>query len=269
MMRKVEPVEIGQILVPVVRVADHHHHVVVVPLLELERPGADRLAVVLLALLGHRLGRGDHARAVGEDQRQRGVGPAQAQRHLVRRQHLHRVDRFQLALHRRARIGPGAVEMRLHRRRVEGLAVMELHALAQGEDQGLGIGELPGGRKARLGCQRRRLEIDQRVVQRIEQHVVGAGAARQRIERRRVERRGDLQDAALLGRLGEGRRSGEGERQRRTRQRAEPEKGVATRDHGDSSISMGVRRPGFALGRPVQSARKIPFSFGLPSRFGT
>ena len=187
---------------PVLVVARVDDLLVVVPAHQLPRARADRLAVVVLAQLLHRLRRRHHAGTVRQDQRQRGIGLTKRHGDLQRPGDLDLLDRAEIGLDARARIALVAVEVELHRLGVERRAVMEQHARADIHHQRLGVGELPGFGEARDGLQRRVLERHQRVVDRIEEGMVLTRASRRRVEARRIGRRRDLEDSALLLRPG-------------------------------------------------------------------
>ena len=203
-----QPVEMGLGRLPVFVVTRVGHLLVVVPAHELHRAGADGLAIVVLAQLLHRLGelimpaRSDRISSSAES------GLLQLDRDLLRAAHLDAVDRDEVALDVGALVGAGAVEVELHRRRVERRAVMEGDAGPDVQHQCRRIGVVPGLGETGQRLQGRRLEVDQGVEDRIEERVVRARAAGRRIEARRVGVGRDLQHAALLLRQ---RGPGEGE----------------------------------------------------------
>ena len=120
-------------------------------------------------------------------------------RHLLRPGDLDALDRDQVALD----VGAGSVRARSRldftAAASSGVPSWKVDAAADVEQQGLGIGIAPGFGEAGQRLQRCRLEIDQRVVDRIEEGMIRARAAGLRIEARRVGVGRYLQHAALLG----------------------------------------------------------------------
>jgi hypothetical protein len=86
-----DAVQIGPPLAPVLIMAGDYDDLVVVPAYEFPRPGADRLAVGLIAERLDIGRRHHHASTVRQNGRQRGVGILQLQRHLQRTGDLDRI----------------------------------------------------------------------------------------------------------------------------------------------------------------------------------
>ena len=203
---------------PVVLVAHELEAVVVLPAHELERPGADRRAIDVAALVLDRFRRHDQPDAVRQDGRQARIRPVELERDLALAGDLDAFDRADVGFHIGARVVLVAIEVEFHRLGVEGRAVMKFHAIDEIEHQRLRIGERPGLRKPGLELQRLRHEIDQRVEHRIERIEVRQVAARHRVERSRIVGHRQPQPAALaralLGqcRRGQRERAGAGDR---------------------------------------------------------
>ena len=243
-----DAVEVGLALVPVVGVALQHHAVAGRPRLDDEGPGADGIAVVVVALGLDRRRRMDGAVLVGPRQ----------QRGEVHRRILERVDDRQVVLGFDAqRVGDVegaaavvlgvllAVEVEGHRLGVERRAVRELHVGPELEGPGLEVvGRGPRQGEAGLG-----LAVLAEPGELLEEQAggdVGRGvvdADLQRIEARDVELDADGERAALLlGQRRRGREAGDGgQRQHDLEQtRGDRRHGVPPRTNGICRFFRGA-----------------------------
>jgi hypothetical protein len=170
------------VLVPVIGEALDDDAILLHPLDEFERPGADRMIGEIGAGLLRR-GRRHHHAAVGKRPHQRHERRLEVDpdRRVV--QHVGALDGADLALPAGAREGQVALEIELHRLGVERRPVLEPHAFAQLE------GDRPIVRRPGIAQRQLRHEIERRVG--IEQLVAhrrqcdppDEGAAERRVER--------------------------------------------------------------------------------------
>ena len=200
------PVEMDVPLVPIVGEAVERDVVLRDALGEFEGAGADRAEAEILAGGLGRFGRDHHAGAVSELGEPGGVGLFQDDAHRQRIDHLDAVGGGELVAAEAAGEGEVPIQRVFHRGRIHFLAVVEEHAGAEMQDDGLAVGIFPGGGEAghhvQLG-----IEIDQLVAD--AGHHVGADeGARQR----GVEDVGVVvhADAQRLGIGGGGKGKGEG-----------------------------------------------------------
>ena len=184
---------------PMVFVPLHRDLAVRLPPGKAERPGADRVAAVVLAMRHHRRGRHDQTGGVGQVRQQRRIGRVEVEAHRQIVDDLGVLDRRE---EERQRKGAGvvvgvalvqhAVEVECHRIGVERRAVMEHHAVAQIErvDRAV-LADVPAFRQGRLDLQRAVLEAHETVIE-VDQdtEVVDRGDA-MGVERQRL---GDLAD---------------------------------------------------------------------------
>ena len=112
-----------------------------------------------------------------------------------------RLDGREVGLDVRAGVAAAAVQVELHRLRVQRRAVVEHDARADLQHHRRRVGVGPFGH-AGLGLQRVVVPLDQRVVDRPQVGVVAAGPAGGRIEARRIGVARDPQDAAAYTRAG-------------------------------------------------------------------
>jgi hypothetical protein len=168
------------------------------PAHDLPGAGSDRLAVVLGTQRLDGLGRDHHARAVGQDGRQGGVGPLQLHRHAQRAADLHIGHVLQVGLDVGAGVLPVAVEVELDGFGIQWAAIVEHDAGLDVQHHGQRVREGEAG-QARLGLQRLVVPLDQGVEKGPQEGVVGARAAGGRIQAGRVGIGRDLEDAATLG----------------------------------------------------------------------
>ena len=169
-------------LVPVAVEALEHDAVLRHALDELERPRAHRLGAELVTRGLRGLGRHHHAGTVSQRGQQRRERRAEVQPHGHRVDHVDRGQQRQLT----SAVGTGhrlvALEVELHGRGVELLAVMESDARAQLHRQRLAVlGPFPAGGQLRLDGQLL-VDVEQLVAQRGKHDAADEGARQRRVQ---------------------------------------------------------------------------------------
>ena len=192
-----DAVEMDRALVPVFREALEHDAVLRHALDKAERAGAHRPGAEPVARGLRRLGRHDHAGAVGEHREQRREWRRQVEPDCVRIHHIHACHWRQVA----AAVGAGhvlvALEAELHCRGVELLAIVESDARAELErERPVLTRPLVSGRQLRNHVQLF-IEVEQLVAQRGKHDPADEGSRHRRIEDIRVFRQADAQGLAL------------------------------------------------------------------------
>jgi len=236
-----DALQMGQARAPVGRIALDDDAVAARELHQFERTGAHRPDAVVGARGGDRRRRGDEGKAGPQNlRRKRGPATGQPEHHGVVGRRLDGRDR----LHRRqagaARVGIGqAFEVRSHGLGIERRAVMKAHPLAQCDRPAAAVRRAldAGGERAVVAAVA--LDVDQRVVHRVEDGLrAGIAAAAGRIERGRLGVQADVQRAAGLWCRGRGgrRRGGQGLRQG---QRAKTRAQESLRAHGVCLLRPG------------------------------
>ena len=155
--------------------------------------GADRLLANAPAQPRQRGRRHDHARAVGQDRKQWGVGLAEANDHRTRVRRFDFRDRAQFGPPNRFRRAAVAIQVHLHRRRVQRGAVMEPAIGAERQPQRAAL-ILPGPGGREFGPEREiRRHIQQPVAQRRENHTIDERTGARRVQRIRISPQADTQ----------------------------------------------------------------------------
>ena len=175
-------VEVDVGLVPVGRMALDDDPVLGDPLDELERARAHRLGAEVGALGLRRLRRDHHAGAIGERGQDRRERRREVELDRRRVDDVDARDRPQLAAPVRAGHRLVALDVELHRRRVELLAVVEDDVVAQLDRQRLAVGApLVAGGELRHDLQLL-VDVEQLVAERREDDAADEGARQRRIE---------------------------------------------------------------------------------------
>ena len=184
-------------LVPVVRVALKHDAVLRNALGETKRPRTHRLAAKIGRIFPGRLRRNHHAGAIGQHRQQRRERRRQVQAGGQVIQHIDAGNRRQFAAAVRAGQVLVALDIEFDRRGIEFLAVVEGHALAQLQGQGLVV------RRPGIGSRQLRhdvelvVDIEQLVAQRGEHDAADEAACHGRIEDIGVFGQADAQGLCL------------------------------------------------------------------------
>ena len=189
------------VLAPVVLIADEIDETAGDDLLELERPRARRIPAVILRQLGEGRRRAHRAAAVGQQSETGRPWAVQVEAHLVVIQHVDGFDGEEAGSRRRlVRRVEHAVDVLLHRVRVEWRSVVERHVRPQSEgDRGRRVGDFPRRRERCGGIGIPGLVGVHQLVEHLPPVIgVAAGPARGRIERRRFEREADGEMPAIV-----------------------------------------------------------------------